>query len=66
MSFIVAFIRSLSFLSSSSSVVSNFLAPVTTLAPGRRESGRKFAGSGFFSAPVNNEKFRQSKDMDRR
>lgn len=70
MSFIVAFNRSRSFRSSSSSTVSTLRAPVTTLEPpGRRLSGRKLGGSGFFSppaAPVNSEKLRQSKDMDRR
>ena len=68
MSFIVAFRRSRSRRSSSSSWLSSFLAPVTIgPAPAFNVRGRKFAGgSGFFSPPPNMEKLFQSKDMERR
>lgn len=64
--FMVAFNRSRSLRSSSSSCVSNFRAPVTTgVEPALRVSGRRFGvGSGFFSVPLNIEKLLQSKDMD--
>ena len=68
MSFIVACKRSRSRLSSSSSVVSNFRADTTEVAPGRKLRGRRLGfGSVFFSdEPPNIENPFQSKDMDRR
>jgi hypothetical protein len=65
MSFMVALILSRSRRSFSSSVVSNFRAPVTELAPGFKVRGRKL-GSGFFSVLLNMEKPFQSNDKDRR
>lgn len=64
-SFMVAFSRSRSLRSSSSSYVSSLRAPVIG-APAFKVNGRKLAeGSGFFSPP-NIEKLFQSNDIDRR
>ena len=70
MSFIVAWRRSRSRLSSSSSVVSSFRAPVIEFVPALRVRGRRWAlGESAFlspSFPLKSEKPRQSNDNDRR
>ena len=67
-SFIVAWSRSRSLLSSSSSNVSSLRAPVTTgLLPARSVKGLRLGfGSGFFSFPPNMLKLFQSNDSERR
>ena len=67
-SFIVAWSRSRSLLSSSSSNVSSLRALVTTgLLPARSVRGLRFGfGSGFLSFPPNMLKLFQSNDSERR
>ena len=70
MSFIVAWRRSRSRRSSSSSVVSSFRAPVIEFVPALRVKGRRWAlcGSTFFSPsfPLKSENPLQSNESDRR
>jgi hypothetical protein len=66
MSFIVAFMRSRSRLSFSSSCVSSLRALPVTPAPGFRVSGRRFGFSAGFLSPLKREKLFQSKERERR